>query len=99
MKNKTVKFKKEFLMDELGLPYDADDGVLIKDDVVDTDRWSTIHVIVFKHGNAFYETSYSVGSTEMQDERPWDYNNEVTCTEVVPTEETVIVYKPVKVEG
>lgn len=72
-----IKLHKDFLMEELGLPDNA-----IKDTIVDTSRWSEIHEIVFAHDGKFYETSYSQGLTEMQDESPWEYENEVECYEV-----------------
>ena len=30
----------------------------------------------------FYQTTYSEGATEMQDERHLEYDDEITCTEV-----------------
>lgn len=73
----TVKFTKDFLMGELDLPYSA-----IKDKVWDNSRWSIFHEIIFEHEGKFYQTSYSVGATECQDEGPWEYEDEVECTEV-----------------
>lgn len=40
----TVKFTKDFLMDELDLPYSA-----IEDKVLDNSRWSIFHEIIFEH--------------------------------------------------
>lgn len=79
-----IKLHKDFLMEELGLPDNA-----IKDSIVDTSRWSEIHEIVFSHDGKFYETSYSQGLTEMQDESPWEYEDEVECYEVELKEVTV----------
>jgi len=76
----TVTFSKDFLVDELDLP-DNDDIVMIRE-IVDTSRWSIIYSIVFKHEGKFYQTSYSIGATESQDEGPWEYEEEVECTEV-----------------
>ena len=75
-----VKFSKDFLVDELDLP-DNDDIVML-DEIVDSSRWSIIHNIVFEHEGKFYQTGYSVGATESQDEGPWEYDDEVECTEV-----------------
>lgn len=74
---KTIKLHKDYLKNELDLPYSA-----IKNDIVDTSRWSINHEIIFAHDGKFYRTHYSEGATEMQDESPWEYNNEVECTEV-----------------
>lgn len=72
-------FNKEYLTKELGLPYDCK---LIEDDIIDTTRWSIVHEIVFEDKGKFYMTTYSEGATEYQDERPWEYEDEVKCTEV-----------------
>jgi len=89
------KFKREFLVEDLGLPYNA-----IEDKIYDTGRWSTYHSIVFEHDGKFYSTSYSEGSTEMQCERPWEYEDEVECIEVekrnVSVEKYVSIDKPVE---
>lgn len=84
------KFKKEFLMNDLGLPYDA-----IKDDIVDTSRWSIHHEIVFEHDGKFYRTGYSEGATEMQCESPWEYEDEVDCVEVELKKVKVLKWVPV----
>lgn len=70
-------FTKEFLVNELDLPSSA-----IKNRIVETSRWSEHHEIVFEFNGKFYETHYSCGSTEQQDERPWQDENEVECEEV-----------------
>lgn len=74
---KKIKLHKDFLKNELDLPYSA-----IKDDIVDTSRWSIHHGIIFAHDGKFYRTYYSVGATENQDESPWEYETEVECDEV-----------------
>lgn len=72
-------FNKEYLTKELGLPYDCK---LIEDDIIDTTRWSIVHEIVFEDKGKFYMTTYSEGATEYQDERPWEHEDEIKCTEV-----------------
>lgn len=72
-----MKFKKSYLINELGLPYSA-----MVDKIIDTSRWSIHHEIVFEHQGKFYQTEYSEGATEMQDESPWEYDDEVDCVEV-----------------
>ena len=71
------KFSKDYLRNELDLPYGA-----ILDKIIDTTRWSIIHEIVFEDNGKFYQTTYSEGATECQDERPWEYKDEVECYEV-----------------
>jgi hypothetical protein len=85
-------FTKEYLKEELDLPWN--ESLVLKDDIVDTSRWSEIHDLVFKEPKSgkIYLTSYSQGLTESQDERPWEYENEVTCYEVELKEVTVSKY-------
>lgn len=75
-----TKFKKSFLVDELDLPYS---DIVIEDNIIETSRWSALHEIIFKYNDKYYLTSYSEGLTEMQDESPWEYDDdEVDCFEV-----------------
>ena len=84
-------FKTKFLREELDLPWEA-----TEDKILDQDRWSTFHEIVFEYEGKYYQTTYSVGSTECQDERPWEYEEELEATEVEQKE--VLVKKWVPVE-
>ncbi len=81
-----MKFTKHFLMEELGLPYEN----TLVDTIVETSRWSEFHEIVFAHDGKFYQTGYSQGLTEMQDESPWEYEDEIDCDEVELKEVTVM---------
>lgn len=75
---------------------DHETGEILDDTVVDTDRWTTLHEIVFSLNGTHYRTTYRVGSTEQQDEGPWEYENEVECTEVHQVEKIVKVWVPVE---
>lgn len=88
-------FNKEYLTKELGLPYDCK---LIEDDIIDTTRWSIVHEIVFEDKGKFYMTTYSEGATECQDEKPWEYDDEIECTEVELKEVKVKKWIPVEDE-
>lgn len=77
-------FDKNFLVDELDLPWN--DDIIKVQEIIDTTRWSIVYDLVFEFEGKDYRTSYSVGATESQDERPWEYQDEVECTEVVPQE-------------
>lgn len=88
---KKIKLHRDYLRNELDLPYGA-----IKDDITSTSRWSIHHEIIFAHDGKFYHAHYSEGATEMQDERPWEYETEVECIEVELKE--VMVKKWVNVE-
>jgi len=82
-----MKFKKEYLMEELGLPGGSHS---IEDTLVGHSRWSVEHELVFLNRDGKkYRCSYSVGATESQDEMPWEYENEVACEEVVQRTVTV----------
>lgn len=77
MKPRIIKFKKDFLINKLNLPHSA-----ILDEIVGNSRWSIQHKIIFEHQGKFYRAYYSIGATEMQDESPWEYEDEVECVEV-----------------
>lgn len=77
------------------LLYGADKAYrIIRDEIVDTSRWSIIHHIVIQRveDGRFFADSYSVGATESQDESPWEYT-EPAFTEVFPVEKVVIEYR------
>ena len=88
----TVKFSKDYLKNELDLPY----GNTIVDNIIDTGRWSIYHEIVFADKGKFYKATYSEGATECQDESPWEYEDEIECTEVELREVKVKKWVPVE---
>lgn len=84
-------FNKDYLVKELDLPWAA-----VYDEIIDNGRWSIHHYCVFEDQDGkFYSTHYSVGATEYQDERPWEYDNNVECTEVELRKVTVEKWMPV----
>src|SRR5574344_1181952 len=88
----SVKFSKDYLKNELDLPY----GNTIMDKIIDTARCSVIHEIVFEDKGKFYQTTYSEGATECQDEKPWEYDDEIECTEVELKEVKVKKWMPIE---
>jgi len=84
-----IKLHKDYLKNGLDLPYSA-----IKDTITGTSRWSIHHEIIFSHDGKFWRTSYSEGATESQDERPWEYETEIECTEVKIVEKLVKTWEP-----
>lgn len=67
--------------------------------IVDSSRWATQHSLVFRHGDRFFETIYSQGATEQQDESPFECDPEmIECVEVYPVTETITTYKQVEEE-
>ena len=88
-----VKFKKEELQGLVG--FEEPEGFeIVEDKILETTRWSVINNLIFKFENKFYQVTYSHGSTEYQDESPFEYEgDEIECDEVVPVEATVIKYE------
>ncbi len=87
-----MKFKREFLLDTLG-----DKDIDVENVITGQSRWSTTHRRVFKHEGRFYQSFYSKGSTEQQDEGPYEYeDDEIECKEVMPVQKTVTVYEEKK---
>lgn len=89
----TVTFEKDYM--ERVLWDDAEDAEIIENEIIDTSRWSTHYRLIFKKDYKYYQTFYSQGATESQDERPWEYEDEVECVEVEPYEKMVIEYRKV----
>ena len=70
---------------------------MVQSELVDTSRWSNIHEVVYKDldSGKFYSSTYSVGATECQDERPYENDgDEIEFAEVVPKEVIKIEYVP-----
>lgn len=67
--------------------------VTILQELVGNSRWSLDYRLVFGKDGKFYETSYSRGATECQDEQPFEYEDEVKCIRVYPYTKEVIDYK------
>ena len=68
---------------------DTDEYKIIETEIVDTTRWATVHVMVFKDlaTSKCYRSYFNRGATEMQDERPYEYDNPIIkCHEVVEKE-------------
>lgn len=69
-------FKKDYLVEELGLPWTGNYKI------IETTRWSGIYELIFEDNDKYWRTIFSTGLTELQDESPWEYENEVECEEV-----------------
>lgn len=94
----TETFDPEQLI-EMGLPYDAPEGGrVISDDITGKSRWSVHHLLVVQFAEQVetdkaWAFTYSVGATECQEERPWEYDNEVTARLVRKVTKTVEVWE------
>lgn len=83
-----MKFTKEFLLYSLG------EENIISDKIDSKSRWSIKYRRVFKHDDKFFETYYSIGATESQDQIPYDEEEDlIECREVFPEQVTVTVYR------
>jgi hypothetical protein len=92
----TRAFTKDQLWNELRLPGGQNS---LRDTIIDQTRWSIVHEIVFKSPDLpdgyGWETSYSVGATESQDEGPWDNDDDpIKCTLVRLGKATVDAWLP-----
>ncbi len=89
-----MKFAKETLQNAL---WDDEDGFeTVVNKITGTSRWSVNYQWIFKYQDKFYQTYYSTGATEYQEESPFEYEgDEIECVEVVPYEKTIIAYKTV----
>jgi hypothetical protein len=73
---------------------DYPNAKIIRDEITDKSRWSDSHSFVFELDGKYYEGGYYRGSTECQEERPFEYD-EPEFVQVEPYEKTVIDYRPV----
>jgi len=89
----TVMFEKDYM--ERVLWEDAEGTEIIEDEIIDNSRWSIHYRLIFKKDDKYYQTFYSRGATESQDERPWEYEDKVECVEVEPYEKIIIEYRKV----
>ncbi|MNL74347.1 hypothetical protein D3C87_1999720 [compost metagenome] len=94
----TKTFSKEFLQELLWDDFDPDKWEVMTNKLIGKSRWSLRYHQVFKDkiSNKYYETFYSQGATESQDEGPYEYDDdEIDCNEVAPVEVVVTQYKVV----
>jgi len=73
---------------------DHPDYDVIEDKIYTTSRWSEHYRAVVRRNKdgKFFQSKYSVGSTEYQDNRAYD-DDEPVFTEVFPVEKTITVYE------
>lgn len=78
------KFKREYLIDELGLPYSLCNEYFIEDTIDWVDCGLVDHTLIFRDKDGkTYRTSYDIPD-EPDDWTPWEDEEEVECQEVVP---------------
>jgi hypothetical protein len=70
---------------------------VIQNDLVGSDRWSLAYKMIFSFNGKYYVSCYSVGATEMQDEKPYEYSPDmIECTEVVKKKVLVDSFVPIE---
>jgi len=89
----TREFSRDFLREELELPYNA-----LEERIIANTGWSNIYEIVFEYEGKFYMTNYFCSATGMQDEISWNYLKTVKCTEVEIKDVVVKQWVPVGVK-
>jgi len=89
----TIKFDKETAC--IILDGDDDNYKIIENEIISTGRWTINYRLIIKRlsDGKFFKSTYRVGATESQDESAWEYDDEVTFTEVFPVEKTYISYE------
>ena len=92
----SAEILRELLWDEEYEDEQGNEYKVVETKIIDTTRWSIIKSMVFTFDNKYYHTTYSVGATEYQDERPFENTEIVECQEVEPYEVITIEYRPVK---
>lgn len=72
---------------------------VLVDETIDTTRWSIISRFIFKDKatDEIWETEYSEGATEIQDEGAFEYHNG-TCFLVEPYEKVITDYRTIEKE-
>ena len=98
-----MKFKKELMQDLAGtnegkkINFDDVEYTVMENEICGQRRWVTEYSLIFKVGDKFYSSWYDSGSTEYQDQGPYENDDdEIECAEVEPYEELVIKYRVVK---
>jgi hypothetical protein len=76
-----------------------DVGEIVRDEIVGKRRWADMHELIFALDGKLYRCSYDRGSTEQQDEGPWEHVETVECTEVERYEKVVQAYRAVLTEA
>lgn len=94
----TKTFNTAELLD-MDMPWEAPEGgKIISDKIVGQRRWSTDHELIVRFPDQpedqAWSFGYSVGSTEGQDEGPWEYEKETTATLMQLKEVTVKKWVP-----
>ena len=84
-------FSKDAMVELVNEEY-IPNGKFILIELKDHSRWSLEYEVTFEYKGQYFCTSYRRPATELQEEEPFEYENEVHCVRVYPTEVTKIEY-------
>jgi len=91
-----MKFSRELLQHIAQNWNRPPNPIKIEDNIIDRSRWSVHYEMIFQVGDKFYRSWYRIGATEMQDESPYEYDeDEIECPEVHKVEKVVEVWEVV----
>lgn len=68
---------------------------IIENEICGKSRWSDVYRLIIerKSDHKFFKGGYRSGATENRDERPWEYQKDVSFSEVFQIEKTIVVYE------
>lgn len=58
-------------------------GDYISNNLYDERRWVNSYELIFKYNDRIWRLYYDKGKTEIQDERPFEYDDKIECTEMM----------------
>jgi hypothetical protein len=70
-------------------------GTIVESRITGTSRWSVHHEAIIRYKGKDWKVTYSVGATEAQDERPFEYDNTAEFVEVRAVSVQTIAWVPV----
>lgn len=82
-------------LEEIGVPFDLPDEIEVSRTLVDTERWSSVYELLFRHDGRVWAVDYEVGATEHQEVELFRYDP-VTATAMEQREVTVTRWLPVE---
>ena len=72
---------------------------VVRDTIVEHNRWTVRHELIFKEGDKIFRAHYHVGATEYQEEHPWEHEDPVKVVEVKAVSISTIEYQEIGVDG
>ena len=94
MEREVITFTDRNEICDIALGFNDAEWEVVSNDIVEQSRWATYHSVIVKRlsDGKFFITSYSHGSTEIQDSSPYE-DDDMIFREVKPIEKTIITYE------